>query len=388
MPLFSYCAINAYGKKIKGAIDAASLQEAKKKLVRQSILVLRVERKILQLKKGSFTRTDILHFTKELGRFLQAGLPLYEALSGLEEKYRGHLMHELLLDLCDQIRSGHAFSKALESHPSLFNLLYRKMIANAEQSASLPYALSQLSSWIERELRIKRQLVGALLYPGILFLFCLFILILLLFFVIPSLVELFEGKELHSFTRFVFACSYFALRLKWVFAVVFGFLVLAGIGLRDRILSCFLRAPYIKTLLSKLALVRFFRAASTLLEGGLPAHSAMSQASDLLKHPLIQKEIVECLGAIEAGESFEKAFSAKREIPSMIPRMLGIAQSSGRLSSMFEQIASIYEDDLEKSFARITTLSQPILLFVLGGIVGFVLLSVLLPLTDVSSFST
>src|SRR5690606_4843237 len=168
MGLFRYKALDERGKNMKGMIDAESLQEAKQKLVRRQILVIEVFPLEEKKEKNSFPRSELLSLTRELSRLLEAGLPLYESLTSLEEKYRKARMHELLLDLSDQIRSGRPFSEALARHPGSFDLLYRSMISNAEKSGGLFKALQELSCLIDRELKLKKQLIGALLYPALL----------------------------------------------------------------------------------------------------------------------------------------------------------------------------------------------------------------------------
>ena len=393
MALFRYKALNERGRSIRGTVDAESLQDAKFKLIRRQILVTEVFSLGERSDKGTLKLPEILSLTRELARLLEAGLPLYECLSSLEEKYCSHKTHELLLDLCDQIRSGKPFSEALNKHKSSFDLLYRSMIANAEKTGGLVRALQELARLIDRQLEMKKKLIGALLYPALLSTFCLIVLGILLFFVVPSLFDLFEGKELHSFTRFVFACSHFALSAKWFLASLLGFMISGAVwaAFSDQgklfVKTIFLRFPGVRDLWAKIALASFFRASATLLEGGLPALYAMQQAAKTVRHPGVEKSMELALRQIQEGETFEKALSGKMFIPPLIPRMLGIAQSGGSLPAMMHQIASIYEEDLEKSFTRITTLAQPVLLLILGAMVGFVLLSVLLPLTDVSSFA-
>lgn len=393
MPLFRYKALDEWGKNSHGMVDAETLQEAKQKLVQRQILVTEVFAVERKWESGKLKAEQILSLTRESARLLEAGLPLYETLFSLEEKYRGSAVHELLLDLCDQIRAGCPFSEALRKHSATFDLLYCSMIANAEKSGTLAKTLHDLANLIDRRIRLQKQLISALLYPSLLGSFCLIVLMVLLFFVVPSLFDLFEGKELHSFTRFVFAASRFALLSKWyltalsVIAVVLG--MLAGVTRRgsEQAKKIFLKIPGVRDLWSKLSMVQFFRASATLLEGGMPALLAMQQAQKLLRHPGINRSLDLALQQIQEGESLQKALLGKAFIPPLVPRMLGIAQAGGSLAPMMQQVASIYEDDLEKSFARITTLAQPILLLILGGIVGFVLLSVLLPLTDVSGFA-
>jgi general secretion pathway protein F/type IV pilus assembly protein PilC len=215
-----------------------------------------------------------------------------------------------------------------------------------------------------------------------------------MFFVIPSLFDLFEGRTLHPFTCFVFACSRLALKAKWLLGLLFVLLLmlvcwsLFSAKGREFARKAVLKMPFISDLLAKAALSRFFRAAGTLIDGGLPALFALEQANATLRHPMLENSMKEALVSLSQGETLQNALLNRAYIPPLVPRMLGIALEGGKLSSMMHQIASIYEDDLEKTINRITSMIQPILLLVLGGMVGFVLLSVLLPLTDVGSFST
>lgn len=394
MAIFRYAALNEKGRKTTGIIDAESLLEAKQKLIRRQILVIDVAA-VEKKKTGSrLKKPEILLLTRELARLLEAGLPLFESLSVLEEKYRGHNAHALLLDLCDKIRSGLAFSAVLESHPACFDILYCSMIANAERSGRLAKALEEMARLLDRQLHIRKTILGALLYPSLLAVFCCLVLSVLLFFVVPSLFDLFEGRDLHPFTSFVFALSRLAVRGKWILAqllvLLTGFAIWSFFSQRGRAFAraVFLRFPFLSDLLAKVALTRFFRASATLIEGGLPALFALQQARSTLCHPALQRSMDEAVQSLSQGQNFQKSMEGRFLIPPLVPRMLGIAQEGGNLPSMMHQIASIYEEDLEKAVSRITSLAQPILLLILGAMVGFVLLSVLLPLTDVSSFAT
>lgn len=394
MPLYQFEAVSEKGKKIFGSIDADSLIDAKQKLVRRQVAVLKVALLSEKQLRTILSKKELLSLTREISRLLQAGLPLYETLSALEEKYRGQKCHKLLLDLCDKVRSGQSFSQVLARHNETFDLLFISMVANAEKTGRLAAALDEISTLLNRQIQIRKQLISALLYPSLLASFCLVILGSLLFFVIPSLRELFDGRDLHPFTKIVFACSSFACKAKG-FLLVF---VLSCIALLVYIFTSKagkknLRAivhllPFLRVLLAKIAFVRFCRATSTLLEGGIPAMSAFSQARGVMHHPALEAVIAKAEEKISEGEPLHVPFQNHPLIPPLVPRMIAIAQQGGKLGFMMQQIAEIYEDDLETYLTRFAALAQPILLLVLGGIVGFVLLSVLLPLTDVSSFVT
>ncbi len=394
MPLYRFEAISEKGKKVSGTIDADSLQEAKVKLVQRQVAAIRIDLLTEKQMQVQLNKKELLTLTREIGRLLQAGMPLFEVLSALEEKYQGQKIHTLLLDLCDQVRSGQPFSYALSRHKKGFDLLFVSMIGNAEKTGKLVGALEEISKHLTRQISIKKQLLSALLYPCLLGAFCLVVLSSLLFFVIPSLKELFEGRDLHPFTRVVFAVSAFACQAKGVLLLLLlsllggvGYLIFSEKGKEWAIrLAC--QLPWIKTLFAKLAFVRFCRAVATLLEGGIPVMSAFSQARAVMRHPILEKVIATAEAKISQGEPLHVPFQNHPLIPPLVPRMIAIAQQGGRLPYMMQQIAQVYEEELEDLLAHFATMAQPILLLVLGGIVGFVLLSVLLPLTDVSSFVT
>jgi general secretion pathway protein F/type IV pilus assembly protein PilC len=394
MPLYRYEAVTRKGKKTTGAIDADGLQDAKLKLVQRQIAAIRIELLSEKEMRVRFKAKECLTLTRELARLLQAGLPLFEALSGLEEKYRGQKLNKLLLDLCDRVRSGQPFSQALAAHKEAFDLLYIAMIANAEKTGRLKEALDEIAVLLSRQIQMRKQLLSALLYPALLTTFCFVVLSSLLFFVVPSLKELFEGRELHPFTKIVFACSEAACNAKG--ALLFLALAMAG-GVaflvftkrgKSKANALVSRLPFVKTLLAKIAFVRFCRAAATLLEGGLPAVAAFSQARAVMKHPILERVVASAEEKLSQGEPLHAPFQDHPLIPPLVPRMIAIAQQGGKLPFMMQQISQIYEDELESLLTHFATMAQPILLLVLGGIVGFVLLSVLLPLTDVSSFVT
>ncbi|HSX11287.1 MAG TPA: type II secretion system F family protein [Chlamydiales bacterium] len=395
MPLFQYVAVSDRGKKFSATIDADNLQDAKIRLIKRQVAVLRIDPlREGQLQKNSLSKQELLNLTREIARLLHAGLPLFETLAALEEKYRGQKPHALLLNLCDLVRSGLSFSQALARHPQTFDLLYTSMIANAEKTGRLGPALHEMGELLSRQLHVKKQIVSALLYPALLCGFCLVVLSSLLFYVIPSLRELFDGRDLHPFTKIVFAASQFACNAKMPLALLF----LTSIALvttaffspkwREKLSSLSFRLPFLKTLMAKVAFVRFCRASATLLEGGLPLVQAFAQARLVMRHPALEKVIAAAEGRIAQGEAIHVPFQNHPLIPPLIPRMIGIAEEGGKLPFMMRQIAQIYEEELEKALTHFASLAQPILLLVLGVIIGFVLLSVLLPLTDVSSFAT
>jgi general secretion pathway protein F/type IV pilus assembly protein PilC len=282
----------------------------------------------------------------------------------------------------------------MRAHPKVFDLLYVSMVSNAEKTGRLSETLLELAEWIAKQIEVRKQLMAALLYPALLSGFCLVVLSSLLFYVVPSLKELFNGRDLHPLTEIVFAVSAFACNSKSLLLALFSSLILIVAAtfvspqIHRKLAPISFKLPLLKPLLARVALIRFCRSAATLLEGGLPLTQAFSQARGVMRHPLLEEVVRQAEERISQGESIHAPFQNHPLIPPLIPRMMGIADEGGKLPFMMRQIAEIYEEDLEKTLTRFAALIQPLLLLALGLIIGLILLAVLLPLTDVSSFAT
>lgn len=391
MPLFRYVALNQRGKRIKGVIDADNLEAAKEKLRKLSVMTVQItaqkEKEVLSLSSDL-----LLAFTRDLAQLLHAGLPLYESLLTIEEKYRSHRVHPLFLDLCDRLKGGSSLSSALRRYPKTFDGIYLAMILAGEQSGSLERSLQQLSQLISRQSKLKKQLVASMAYPALLGVFCLIVIGSLLFFVIPSMQELFEGRALHPLTQTVLGVSVFVNTHLVALLVSFGIVVSGGVLFskssqgRQMIQKALLKLPFFKSLVVQTGLIRFCRACSLLLSGGVPLVEALALSRQVMRQALLQKVIEDAEKRVVEGAHLSDQFKSAPFIPPLVSRMLAIAEETGQMAPMMYNIAEIYDEELDRNLQQITGLLQPFLLLILGGIVGVVLLSILLPLTDVSSF--
>jgi general secretion pathway protein F/type IV pilus assembly protein PilC len=391
MPLYQYKALMNSEKKFSGVIDAEHLEEAKWKIKEKNLFLLEIKPVSIK-RKQSISLGDISLFTHSLSRLLEAGLPLYEALQALQEKFLNPSFQNIIFDLCEQIKMGKTFSEALNRHEKVFDMLTRSMIHNAEKSGTLASALEEISSLIQKQIQIKKQLVGALLYPSLLFGFSLLIIGVLLFFIIPSLRELFEGRELNGLTTLIVNLSHFLSTHKTLVFSSFSFIALSTVILlltskgKKIIHSLFYRITFFKQLIIKMATIRFLRALSSLLQGGISYLPALKLSIQVMKCPQLEKPLQKAALKIAEGKKLSELLKNEKDIPPLVPRMLAVAEQSGEMVKMLHYLAKIYEEEYEKTLAQITTLLQPIMLIVLGLIVGMVVLSILIPLTDVSSF--
>lgn len=393
MPLFRYKALSNSGKRLSGVIDADSLQLAKERLNREKVLVTKLtlaEQKV----ERALSSAMLLSLTRELAQLLSAGLPLYESLLTIEEKYRRHRNHPLFLDLCDKLKGGKQLSSVLKSYPKSFDAIYISMVEAGEKTGSLPWVFNELYTLIERRQKLKKQLTTAMAYPAFLGGFCLIVVLALLLFVIPSMQELFEGRSLHPLTSLVLSMSQFLKRTLLPMTLLIASLsALATLYFRREegkllLQKALQKVPLLKTVLEEAALIRFCRSASILLQGGVPLVNALSTSRKVMKHSLLEQTIQKAEAALVEGKTLSSQLKHTPHVPALVSRMLSIAEETGKLPEMLGSLSDIYDDELERSLSLITTFLQPALLLILGGVIGLVILSILLPLTDVSSLIT
>ena len=392
MGLYRYQGLLEEGKKVKGLVDADSELVAKEILRKESILLTSLIPLKEKQKEKNFSASFLLSFTREIGQLLRAGLPIYESLETLEEKYRHLPAHNLFLDLCHSLKRGLSLSEALKSYPKSFDDVYISMVKAAEQTGSLATIFNQLSLLIGKKEKLKKQLMAAAAYPAFLSVFCVLVTFVLLFFVIPSMKELFEGRELHPLTSTILFLSQFLRTHILTLALGVSSLITLGIFLfRQKKIQLFLQKfllsfPILKTILLRSALIRFCRSCSILLEGGVPLLESLRLSRKVMHNLPLEAVIESAEKRIGEGASFSSELKKSPLIPSLMIRMLSLSEETGNMGVNLGNIADIYEEELEKNLEQITTFLQPALLLLLGLIVGVVLLSVLLPLTDVSSF--
>ncbi len=392
MAAFRFEGFNPSGKREKGFIHADDLREATEKLRNRSFFITDIKEVAEKEKWKALSPKEVLLFTKELARLLEAGLPLFDSLITLEEKYRKHSCHPIIVTLCDSIKHGSSFSEALRKHPLSFDPLYLSMIENAEKTGSLVMALHELARLSSRSLNLKKQLLGSLLYPFLLLTFCFAILATLIFYVIPSLSDLFEGRRVHPLTGFILSISKALSSHVEIFifsllglGFLFLFLFFSKKGKR-KLQEIAHNMPFVGNLLHTASLVRFCRSAYALLHSGVPLLETLLLSKKVIGNPKLEAVLQEAEKHLLTGGKVSEILEKSSLFPPLFTRIFSLGELGGSLSKMLYHLAEIYEDDLEKHYTRLTQMAQPMILLFLGLVVGFVLLSVLLPLTDVSSF--
>lgn len=393
MPLYSYTAIDTLGKKRTGLIEAQGEKEAKDKLRDQGVMVSSLSAKLKGSAKENLRGDNLVNFTKQLSQLISAGIPLYQALNALEEQYRLESFHRVILSLCEQIKAGNSLSQAMGSYPQSFNKLYCSLIAAGESAGALDIVLERLSTLLSKQIKLKRQIVTAMIYPLILATFSFLIIVMLMTFVVPSIEGIFEGRKLNGFTSSVLALSHIFRDYWWLYIPLIGGLVAYVVHFfrspkgRLWMERNFLKVPLLKTLVVQTAVARFCRTMGTLQQGGVTIIEAMQISRDVMRNVVLEEEMKKAEGKIIEGSSLSAEIAKSKWIPPLVSRMLSVGEDSGTSTDMLNKIADSYEDELEKTLDRLMALAQPVILVFMGAIIGAVLMAILLPLTDVSSLS-
>lgn len=392
MAIFSYRAVRSDGQRINAMIEAASASEAKRLIREQQLIILSLAEVPPTKKKAikmSFEQGVI--FTSQLSQLLEACVPLYESLEALEEQAKGESTQAVVSSLREHIKKGGSLSSALALYPDTFPPLYRAIVAAGESVGHLDQALTRLSQLLTAQRLAKQRLISALLYPCILLVLLFAAMGVMVFFVIPSIEGLFEGKELPGFSTIVLGVAHFIHNHIIALIATVGTLVLSFLYYvsnptnRQKVLSKLLSWPIIGPYLLKSALGRFSRTLSNLLAGGTTLSNALPYAKEALSNKPLEVEFEQALQNIIDGQTFSSTLQRSRIIPPLFSRMVAIGEETGRLAPILGNIAQIYEEDSERTLERAVSMLQPLLLIVMGGVIGTTLLAILLPLASFGS---
>ncbi|KAF3363251.1 Type II secretion system protein F [Chlamydiales bacterium STE3] len=393
MPVYYYQALDQRGKRRKGFVEAIDEKEAKAKLRTQGVMVTKLTTKGNMGLKLNLSRDQLLSFTVMLSQLVSSGIPLYESLLAIEEQSRLEPYHRIIASLCEQIKAGATLSAAMGNFSGSFDGLYCAMIGAGEAAGALDIVLLRLSQFLTKQVALRKTIKNAMIYPALLASFAFLAIIMLLGFVVPSIEGLFADRKLNGYTQFVLSLSHFVRENYWIYLPLLGGLSAWMVyELRKPrgqlwVEKQLMKLPLISTLMVQAAMARFSRTMATLLEGGLPLIEALKLSRHVMQNATLEEEISRAEHKIVEGGSLSNELRRSRLIPHLVPRMLSVGEESGRIVEMLTKIADMYENNLEKTIDQVMALMQPIILIVMGAIIGMVLLAILLPMTDISSLS-
>ena len=402
MAQFAYSGRTRAGQTVSGERMADSMDAAVAALRRDQILVTRITPAKVKAvatdakagKLGKKVKTKSLAvFTRQFSVMIDAGLPLVQCLDILGSQEDDKNFAAVILQTRSDVESGSSLADAMRQHPKTFDPLYTNMVAAGEAGGILDTILKRLASYIEKAVKLAGQVKSAMIYPVAVIVIAALVVGVILWKVIPTFASLFAGlgANLPLPTRIVIALSdnlvrFFPFLLVAGVAGVYGFrryyLTSGGRRVVDRSL---LRAPILGDILRKIAVARFCRTLSTLIASGVPILDGLEITAKTAGNSVIEDAVMVTRKSIERGETIAAPLKETDVFPPMVTQMIGVGEATGALDTMLSKIADFYEEEVDVAVAGLLTLMEPVMIAILGVVVGGIVISMYLPIFDLIS---
>jgi len=379
-----------------GEIEAPSIAQARALLRQRGLRVTKIKRK----PKPLFSRTkpiksvDISFASRQMATMIGAGIPIAQTLRAIGKGHENASMEKLMLELGREVESGTSLSIALSKHPQYFNRLFTSLTEAGEESGKLDTMLDRVATYNEKLEAIKSKVKSAMMYPLIVLFVSVLVTILLLLFVIPQFEALFQnvGADLPTLTRLIVDMSRWMQDYWYIFAgiliaIIVGFVFTYKRSTKlqytmDRVL---IRLPAIGPILKKSALARFSRTLAIIFGAGVPLVDGMKTVGASTGNRVYQNAVNEVKNDISTGRSLENSMSATGVFPNMMLQMVASGEESGELEIMLDKVAEFYEREVDDAVDAMSSIIEPVMIVLLGGIIGTMVLAMYLPIFKLAS---
>jgi len=404
VPIFEYEALNGAGRPIRGIIDAESARTARTKLRGQGVYPTEIREESVATAQsvssfnlsfnlfGRVRAKDLALASRQLATLMEAGIPLDSSLSALIEQLGHPALRKIITQIRERVREGSSLADALSLHPQVFSSLFIGMVRAGEMSGTLALTLGRWADFSEHQVALRQRIRAALTYPIFMFVIGLGVLFFLMTFVVPTVTKIFSdlGQALPLPTLLLISLSNFMSRFWWALVSI---IIVLGLWLRrtlrtesgaliwDRLK---LKLPLAGNLHRKLAVSRWSRTLGTLLHGGLPLLQAMETSQGVVGNRLLSQALAQARESIREGEEMTQSLRQSALFPSMVLEMVSVGEKSGELAKMLEKAALILENEVETDLRSMMSLLEPVMILIMGVAVGFIALSILLPILEMS----
>ena len=398
MYTYAYQARDNHGKILSGVQDAINEDNAITSLMSRGLMVLSITQKSAakKVKKATNVKeTDLVLFTRQLATMIDAGIPLVGALTALYEsadpKKQANL-RSVIGDITGRVQGGDSFHAALQKHPLVFNRLYISMVKAGESGGLLAEILDRLAGFLEASARLRKKIKSAMTYPVAVISIAILITVFLIVKVVPVFAEIFKdfGKPLPAPTQFLVDLSDFMRDdWYWLIGIVVGAFVGIKYFLRTKQGQEFwnkwqLKLPVFGPLVHKISMSRFARTFAQLIRSGVPILETLEIVGGSSGNTVIEQNIKSVSADVEKGDNLSVALSKKTIFPPMMLRMVAAGESTGKIDEMLEKMADFWDEEIEATLGALTSLLEPILIVVLGVIVGGIVIALFLPIFQLS----
>jgi len=398
MATYAYKALDLQGAPSKGEIDGDDKQAVAANLRAKGLIVLDIEEQIPKSAGDLLARwkkvkaSELTIMTRQLSTMVSSGMSLLRALYVLEDQAESEKLKETLVAVRKDVEAGISLSDALAKHPKVFNELYTAMVAAGETGGILENTLRRVADQLEKDEELRRQVKSAMVYPCLIGGFAMLVLVALVAFLVPVFAGVFEdfGGDLPAITKFTVALSdfitgkwYMAIAIVW--AAVFAFRKWKRTESGKMQWDQFkLRIPWkIGGIVQKVCIARFTRTFSALVAAGVPMLEAIDIVGKTSGNKVIEKAMVDVRASVTKGGTISTPMRAAPVFPTMVTQMIGVGEETGALDAMMTKIADFYESEVEASVKALTSILEPVMIVVVGGIVGFIIIAMYMPMFQV-----
>ena len=400
MSKFNYKAIDSSGKQKSGSIEAANESSARSSLVRLNMKPITVKKTggvdvMAFLNKGGKVKLkDLVIFTRQLATMINAGVPLVRSLATMNAQTENPVFKKQLTAISKDVESGMSFADALEKHPKTFSSIYINMIRAGEAGGILDEILKKLAVQQEKDAAIRAKFKSAMTYPAVLIFITITVFIMLMTVVVPKvgtiIADLTDG-ELPTMTKVMLGISDFLLGYWYIHIVVVTVVSVAltkflrtrkGRVTRDKLL---LRIPAIRTLVIKMAVARFSRIFASLMTAGVSVIEAIEVTARAIGNTVIEKELMDAAKLVSNGEQLSEPLSRSKVFPPIVSQMMAIGEETGQTDTVLLKVADFYEEEVDAAVEGLSSILEPILIVVMGGMVGLIAASVIGPISSLAN---
>ncbi len=400
MPLFQYSAKSAPGDLIKGEMSAENPHTLAARLNEMGLFPVDIspvpEQQVVGQTRLKYLfrksmRTALIGVTRQLANMLQAGMSIYSAVLMLYQQASDGMIKQVLQDLLQRLRDGQPFSEACAAWPAVFSPFYISMIRAGETGGMLELVFDHLAMFMEKEDEIKKQIQSALAYPLLMIAMGIATVSLLLTFVVPSIVNMFDeiGQSLPLPTRILVTLSGFMANYGWL---VFILIISAALYLKsiwnapafkDRFDLLKLRLPLIGNLIRQAEVAQFAQTLSALFAHGVPIQQALNVVIASCKNNMIKKDFSQAAESIRQGKRIGKSLLQGRFLPAMLGQMIAIAEDTNQLETVLDRIAASSAKEVERKLTLFTKLLEPAMIILIGSVIGFIVFAMMLPIFQI-----
>ncbi|MEM7613249.1 MAG: type II secretion system F family protein [Pseudomonadota bacterium] len=392
---FTWEGVDRRGQRVKGKSIANSEAELRADLRRKGVVPNRI-RKQSTLFAGTqkITPGDIAIFSRQLATMMAAGIPLVQAFEIVGNGHENKSMQKLILEIKASVEGGSSLHEALAKHPLYFDDLFINLVEAGEQAGALENLLDKIATYKEKTEAIKKKIKKALTYPIAVLCVAVIVTIILLIFVIPAFEDLFQGfgADLPAFTRMVVDLSVF-VRTK-------GYILLLGVGggiaaflyfkkrskkMRENLDRLSLKLPIIGPILEKSAIARYARTLSTMFAAGVPLVEALESVAGATGNIVYENGVMEMRDEVATGQRLQQAMENTDLFPNMVIQMIAVGEESGQLDEMSGKVADFFEEDVDNAVDNMSSLIEPLIMAILGVLVGGLVIAMYLPIFKMGS---